>query len=57
MLQTYRMSCAGDKILSLTACPLVGGGAVLALFDLTRMRQLEIVRSDFVANVSHELRG
>jgi len=46
----------GDKVLSLTACPLVGGGAVLALFDLTRMRQLEIVRSDFVANVSHELR-
>lgn len=46
----------GDRILSLTARPLQGGGAVLALFDLTRIRQLEIVRRDFVANVSHELR-
>nr|MDQ3082878.1 ATP-binding protein [Gemmatimonadota bacterium] len=46
----------GDRMLSLTARPLQGGGAVLALFDLTRIRQLEIVRRDFVANVSHELR-
>ncbi len=46
----------GDRVLSLTARPLAGGGAVLALFDLTRIRQLEMVRRDFVANVSHELR-
>jgi signal transduction histidine kinase len=39
-----------------TARPLRGGGAVLALFDLTRVRRLEGVRRDFVANVSHELR-
>ena len=31
-------------------------GAVLVLHDLTRLRQLESVRQDFVANVSHELR-
>ncbi|TVR02924.1 MAG: HAMP domain-containing protein [Deltaproteobacteria bacterium] len=31
-------------------------GAVLALYDLTQLRQLERVRQDFVANVSHELR-
>ncbi len=31
-------------------------GAVLMLHDLTRLRQLESVRQDFVANVSHELR-
>jgi len=46
----------GDRTVSLTARPLSGGGAVLALFDLTRIRQLELVRRDFVANVSHELR-
>jgi signal transduction histidine kinase len=47
---------AGHTV-SLVARPLpAGGGVVLALFDLTRVRQLENVRRDFVANVSHELR-
>lgn len=45
-----------DRTLSLTARPLPGGGAVLALYDLTPIRRLEAVRRDFVANVSHELR-
>jgi two-component system phosphate regulon sensor histidine kinase PhoR len=45
-----------DRTVSLSARPLSNGGAVLALFDLTRIRQLELVRRDFVANVSHELR-
>jgi two-component system phosphate regulon sensor histidine kinase PhoR len=31
-------------------------GAVLVFHDLTRLRQLEAVRQEFVANVSHELR-
>ena len=44
------------RTLNVTARPLAGGGAVLALFDLTRVRRLEGVRRDFVANVSHELR-
>jgi signal transduction histidine kinase len=46
----------GDTTFSLTARPLVNGGAVVALFDLTPIRKLEAVRRDFVANVSHELR-
>jgi two-component system phosphate regulon sensor histidine kinase PhoR len=46
----------GGRELSLTARPLPAGGAVVALFDLTRVRRLETVRRDFVANVSHELR-
>ena len=46
----------GDRILTLTARPLVGGGAVVAVFDLTALRRLELVRRDFVANVSHELK-
>jgi len=31
-------------------------GAILVLHDLTRVRQFEAMRADFVANVSHELR-
>lgn len=46
----------GGNTMSLTARPLVNGGAVVALFDLTPIRKLEAVRRDFVANVSHELR-
>jgi two-component system, OmpR family, phosphate regulon sensor histidine kinase PhoR len=44
------------RTLALVARPLAGGGAVLALLDLTKTRRLESVRRDFVANVSHELR-
>jgi two-component system phosphate regulon sensor histidine kinase PhoR len=44
------------RYLTVTARPLAGGGAVMALFDLTRLRRLEAVRRNFVANVSHELR-
>jgi len=46
----------GGNTVSLTARPLVNGGAVVGLFDLTPIRKMEIVRRDFVANVSHELR-
>jgi two-component system, OmpR family, phosphate regulon sensor histidine kinase PhoR len=31
-------------------------GAVAVFHDITRIKQLEVVRQDFVANVSHELR-
>jgi len=34
----------------------VPDGAIVVFHDLTRLRQLEAVRQDFVANVSHELR-
>jgi two-component system phosphate regulon sensor histidine kinase PhoR len=47
----------GMRHVSLVARPLpLGNGIVLAMFDLTRTKQLETVRRDFVANVSHELR-
>lgn len=32
------------------------GGVVVVLHDITRLKQLEAIRRDFVANVSHELR-
>lgn len=44
------------RTLVVTARPLESGGAVVALFDLTAIRRLELIRSDFVANVSHELK-
>ena len=46
----------GGRTVALTARPLMDGGAVLAVLDLTPLRRLETVRRDFVANVSHELR-
>ncbi len=37
--------------------PLDGAGVLVLFRDVTRLRQLEQVRQDFVANVSHELRS
>jgi two-component system, OmpR family, phosphate regulon sensor histidine kinase PhoR len=44
------------RVLLVNARPLPAGGAVLVLHDLTELRRLEMVRRDFVANVSHELK-
>ncbi len=44
------------RTLVLVARPLPGGGAVLAVQDLTARRRLENVRREFVANASHELK-
>ena len=45
-----------ERILAVVGRPLPGGGAVLALQDLTARRRLETVRREFVANASHELK-
>jgi two-component system phosphate regulon sensor histidine kinase PhoR len=44
------------RVFLANARPLPAGGAVLVLHDLTEIRRLEVVRRDFVANVSHELK-
>jgi two-component system phosphate regulon sensor histidine kinase PhoR len=49
------------RYLHVQAAPLTGEqdeqiGVLIVLHDLTRLRQLESVRRDFVANVSHELK-
>ena len=44
------------RFLRALARPFEGGQLLLVLQDLTALRRLETVRSDFVANVSHELR-
>ncbi len=33
-----------------------GQGSLLVMYDITKLRRLETIRRDFVANVSHELR-
>ncbi|MCZ6795675.1 MAG: ATP-binding protein [Planctomycetota bacterium] len=52
---------AKDQFIEFNASPLRGergepAGAVLVLHDITRLRQLEHVRTELVANVSHELK-
>jgi two-component system phosphate regulon sensor histidine kinase PhoR len=46
-----------DRFLRLHAAPIGdGAGAVLVVHDISELRHLEMVRRDFVANVSHELK-
>ena len=44
------------RILQVRAVPLAGGGVALVMLDLSRLRYLETVRQQFVANLSHEIR-
>jgi signal transduction histidine kinase len=46
----------GDRHLIVSARSGVGGGAVVTFLDVTEIRRLEMVRRDFVANASHELK-
>ena len=55
------MHGSDKRYLHVQATPLTGNeesriGVLIVLHDLTRLRKLESVRSDFVANVSHELK-
>ncbi len=54
-------SSADDRYLQAHAAPVRDAegqrvGAVVVLHDITRLRRLESVRRDFVANVSHEIK-
>ena len=46
----------GDKRYLVSGRPLGVGGAVVTFVDVSEIRRLEEVRSDFVANASHELK-
>ena len=46
-----------DRVFTVQAGQLTGATGVVVVFhDITRLKQLENIRKDFVANVSHELR-
>jgi two-component system sensor histidine kinase SenX3 len=40
----------------ITASPLPGGGAMVTIEDVSERRRVDAVRTDFVANISHELK-
>jgi two-component system phosphate regulon sensor histidine kinase PhoR len=49
-------SIAPGRIFEINAVPMVSGGALAVLHDITRIEAAENTRREFVANVSHELR-
>lgn len=44
------------RVVSVSAAPLDGGGAVATIEDVSERSRLDAVRTDFVANISHELK-
>ena len=58
---TVEMALGTRRSFEVVAVPLAeagpaSGGVVAVLHDITRLKELEAIRKDFVANVSHELR-
>lgn len=60
LAETRELELPGGRQLEVQAVPVCRDGktpgAVVVFYDLTRIRMLERMRKDFVANVSHELR-
>ncbi len=60
LAQEIRLFAPEEMVFDAHAAPMIeagrAAGALLVLHDITRLRRLEQVRRDFVANVSHELR-
>lgn len=54
--ETRHIQINGTRMTSTESGKAIRAGALLVLSDITRIRRLEELRRDFVANVSHELR-
>ncbi|MBI4934376.1 MAG: two-component sensor histidine kinase, partial [Actinobacteria bacterium] len=44
------------RVLLVRAAPFEGGGALVTIDDLSERARLDAVRTDFVSNISHELK-
>ena len=44
------------KVIDVHAAPLIDGGAIVSIEDISERARLDAVRTDFVANISHELK-
>lgn len=57
---TKEITLRDDRFLSVTASPVrINGktsGVIMSFYDITRLKRLEQMRQDFVANVAHEIR-
>jgi len=58
---TIEINLSSPRVFEVVAVPLddsapIPRGVVAVLHDITRLKELEAIRRDFVANVSHELR-
>ena len=61
-IPTYEFSAGGDRFFMARGRPVLGErkeclGAVVTLVDITNMKVLDRLKSEFVAKVSHELRS
>lgn len=59
VIQEIPVHAPKESILHIYAAPMTGrsgGGALAVIADVTRIKQLEQIRSEFVANVTHELK-
>ncbi len=54
--QTIELFGPPRRVVSVSAVPLADGGAVAIIEDVTERSRLDAVRTDFVANISHELK-
>ena len=54
--QTIELFGPPRRVVSVSAVPLADGGAVAIVEDVTERSRLDAVRTDFVANISHELK-
>lgn len=54
--QTVELYGPPRRVVIVNATPLAAGGAVATIEDITERSRLDSVRTDFVANISHELK-